>query len=98
MTAVNEGGPSEKSESIEYDSPPAAPDSPDNLSAEPLSTSELVLSWMKPSSNGSTITGYKIIVFERSETRGRQQIHQQSVSAATTSYSVQNLEAETVYE
>lgn len=64
VCAANEAGLSNKSNCIEYISPQSAPDSPQNLSIEPISTSELQLNWATPVANGSPILLYRIFVYK----------------------------------
>lgn len=99
VVAVNEGGPSERSEPLEYTTPAGAPEAPERFSVEALSTSELALTWHTPRANGSPLTGYKIAVHEIPDNSSQKQfVSRHAAPADATSFTVTGLKTETDYE
>lgn len=99
VVAVNEGGPSVRSDPLLYTTPAGAPEAPERFSVEALSTSELALSWQTPRANGSPLTGYKIAVHEIPDSSSQRQfISRHAAPADATSFTVTGLKTETEYE
>uniref|UniRef100_A0A915CYF8 Fibronectin type-III domain-containing protein n=1 Tax=Ditylenchus dipsaci TaxID=166011 RepID=A0A915CYF8_9BILA len=102
VVAVNEAGISEKSNEVEYESPASVPDTPEHVTAEPISTSEIRLNWSLAKANGSEMLNYVITVYKIVPVEGQKsqklEVDELMVEPEEDSVLVNGLETETSYE
>ncbi|KAK0403793.1 hypothetical protein QR680_017123 [Steinernema hermaphroditum] len=63
VAAMNEGGISESSASVEYTAPAKAPSAPRDFHVEAVGIDSVSIGWTIPESNGAAITGYRLQVY-----------------------------------